>query len=58
MYLNKGPQNECFTGKFPKMFTKTIFFEMLVMGGCSNNSNKLFYETPIDASGWMKKNII
>ena len=32
MYLNKGPQNECFTGKFPKMFTKTNFFEMLVMG--------------------------
>ena len=49
--LNKGLQNECFTGKFTNIFTKTIFFEMLVMDGCSNNSNNLFYKTPMDASG-------
>ena len=42
MYLNKGLQNECFTEKFAKIFTKTIFFEMLVMGGCSEDSNSLF----------------
>ena len=25
-YLNKGLQNEFFTAKFPKIFTKTVFF--------------------------------
>ena len=58
MYLNKGLRKECFTGKFPKIFTKTIFFEMLVMDGCSKNSTNLFYKTPMDASGWMKKDNI
>ena len=28
---------------------------MLVMDGCFKNSNNLFYETTMDASGWMKK---
>ena len=27
VYLNKGLQNECFTGKFPNIFTKTFFFK-------------------------------
>ena len=31
---------------------------MLVMDGCFKNSNNLFYETPMDASGWMKKDNI
>ena len=31
---------------------------MLVMDGCFQNSNNLFYETPMDASGWMKKDNI
>ena len=25
------------------------------MDGCFKNSNKIFYKTPMDASGWMKK---
>ena len=55
MYLNKGIQNECFTGKFPKIFTKATFFEMIVMDGCSKNSNNFFHKTPMNTSGWMKK---
>ena len=31
---------------------------MLVMDGCFKNSNNFFYETPMDASGWMKKDNI
>ena len=44
-----GLQNECYFGKFPKIFTKIFFFvEMLVMDGCSKNSNNLSYKTPMD----------
>ena len=43
---------------FPKFSLKLLFFEMLVMDGCFKNSNNLFYETPMDASGWMKKDNI
>ena len=28
---------------------------MLVMDGCSKNSNNLFNKTSMDASGWMNK---
>ena len=31
---------------------------MLVMDGCSKNSNDIFYKTPMDALGWMKKRYI
>ena len=55
MYSNKGLQNNCFTEKYPKAFTKTFFVEILVIGGCSKNSNNLFYKTSMDTSGWMKK---
>ena len=55
MYLNKGLQNNCFTEKYPKTFTKTFFVEILVIGGCSKNSNNLFYKTSMDTSGWMKE---
>ena len=51
MYSNKGLQNNCFTEKYPKAFTKTFFVEILVIGGCSKNSNNLFYKTSMDTSG-------
>ena len=37
---------------------KLFLLEMLVIDGCSKNSNKIFHKTPMDASGWMRKNII
>ena len=40
---------------FPKFSLKLVVFEMIVMGGCSKNSNNLFHKAPMDASGWMKK---
>ena len=40
---------------FPKCSLKLFFLEMLVMDGCSKNSNNLFNKTSMDASGWMKK---
>ena len=56
IYLNEGLQNGCFSRKFPKIFTRFIFFEMIAMDGCSNsNSSNLLYKTPIYVSGWMKK---
>ena len=44
-------------GKFPKIFTKAIFFDMPAKDGCAKNSKKLFYKTPMNASGWIKKDI-
>ena len=58
MYLNKGLQNEYFTGKFPKIFTKTIFFEMLVRMGALKIQTTFFIKhqwMPLD--GWKKDNI-
>ena len=40
---------------FPKFSLKPFFFEMLLMDGCSKNSNNLFCKTPMNGSGWMKK---
>ena len=31
---------------------------MLVVSGCSKNLNNLFYKTPMDAPGWIKKDNI
>ena len=55
MYLNKGLENECFTGKFTKFLLKLFFSEML-MDGCSKNSNKIFSKTLMDASACITKN--
>ena len=43
-----------FTGKFPKSFIATFFFEIAI-AGCFKNSNNLFSRKPMDTSGWMKK---
>ena len=44
MFYVKGSQNFNY-----------FFFKMLVMDGCSKNSNNIFYKTPKDDSGWMKR---
>ena len=36
-------------------FSIKRFFEMLLRDGCSKTSNDLLYKTPMDASGWIKK---
>ena len=43
-----------FTGKLPKIFIATFFFE-IAMAGCFKNSNKLFSRKTMNACGWMKK---
>ena len=42
---------------FQKFYGNYFFFEMLAMDRCSKNSNNLFYKTPMDASGYIKKKI-
>ena len=42
---------------FQKFYGNYFFFEMLAMDRCSKNSNSLFYKTPMDASGQIKKKI-
>ena len=39
---------------FYENFHEKYFFEML-MDECSKNSDNIFPRTPMDASGWMKK---
>ena len=38
-------------------FSLKLFFDMLVKDGCAKNSKKLFYKTPMNASGWIKKDV-